>query len=232
MKWDQVLVYSAELCKMRQVVLQSMWSRVVPPKAHCPERFLCLRDICHEEVPEGVSFHFLKLACFENAQVFYLLGCSCVTTQRTFTTKRKWPYSLSSHLLRVNTKLTLIENKKEKVLKQSWSLWLRFRAQGNLKAWNVELERIWCVSNWMEGDNVSGVCTFRHYLSNVLWHVWSIGRQGHRNEGFMQTPLQFYLPSPVWVHALWSKNTSRHTTRFGSYRVCVWAIWIFTLNNI
>lgn len=63
-------------------------------------------------------------------------------------------------------------------MKQSWSLWLRFRAQGNLKAWNVELERIWCVSNWTEGDTVSGVCTFRHYLSNVLWHVWGIGGKG------------------------------------------------------
>lgn len=156
----------------------------------------------------------------------------CDQAEDIYNKKKMALFPLSSHPLRLNTKLTLIENKKEKVLKQSWSLWLRFRAQGNLKAWNVELERIWCVSNWTEGDNVSGVGTFRHYLSNVLWHVWSIGRQGHRNEGFMQTPMQFYLPSPVWVHALWSKNTSRHTTRFGSYRVCVWAIWIFTLNNI
>lgn len=66
----------------------------------------------------------------------------------------------------------------KKVLKQSWSLWSRFRAQGNLKAWNVELERIWCVSNWTEGDTVGGVRTFRHYLSNVLWHVWGMGGKG------------------------------------------------------
>lgn len=160
----------------------------------------------------------------------WMLLCDC--TEDIYNKKKMalFPSLISSS--QSNTKLTLIENKKEKVLKQSWSLWLRFRAQGNLKDWNVELERIWCVSNWTEGDTVSGVCTFRHYLSNVLWHVWSIGRQGHRNEGFMQTPLQFYLSSSVWVHAPLSKKTSRHTSRFRSYRVCVWAIWVFTLNNI
>lgn len=42
----------------------------------------------------------------------------------------------------------------------------------------MELGRIWCVSNWTEGDTVSGVCTFRLYLSNVLWHVWGIGGKG------------------------------------------------------
>lgn len=67
--------------------------------------------------------------------------------------------------------------------------------------------------------------TFRCYLSNVLWHVWGIGRrQGHRNEGFMQTPLQFYLSSSLWehVHVPPSENkTSRHTSRIRSYSVCV-----------
>lgn len=93
-----------------------------------------------------------------------------------------------------NTKLTLIENKKEKVSKQSWSLWLRFRAQGNLKAWNVELERIWCVSNWTEGDTVSGVCTFRHYLSNVLWHVWGIGGKGIEMRDLCRRHCSFISP--------------------------------------
>lgn len=208
-----------------------MWSTLVPPEARCPERFPRLRDTCHEDVPKEVSFHFLKLACLK------ILSCalsSMLLCGRRGPLQQKGNGLIPSLISASQsyTKLTLIENKKEKVLKQSWRLWLRFRAQGNLKAWNVELERIWCVSNWTEEDTVSGVCTFRHYLSNVLWHVWSIARQGHRNEGFMQAALQFYLPPPVWEHAPLSKNTSRHTTRFASYRVCVWAIWIFTLNNI
>jgi len=66
-----------------------MWSTVAPPEEEHPERFLCLKDTCHVEVPEEVSFHLLKLACVENPQVPYLFGCSCVTTQRTFTRKRK-----------------------------------------------------------------------------------------------------------------------------------------------
>lgn len=84
---------------MRHIVVLPMWSTLVPPKEQCPERFPCLRDTCHVEVPEEVSFHFLKLACVENPQLCYLLGRSSVTAQRTFTTKRKWPYSLSYRIL-------------------------------------------------------------------------------------------------------------------------------------
>lgn len=98
-KSDQVVVCLMDVSKMRRVVVLSMWSTVVPAKERCPERFLCLRDTCHVEVPEGVSFHFLKLACVENPPLCYLLGCPSVTAQRTFTTKRKWPYSLSYLLL-------------------------------------------------------------------------------------------------------------------------------------
>lgn len=94
-KSDQVAACSIEVSKMRQVVVLSMWSTVVPPKEQRPERFLCLRDTCHVEVPEEVSFHFLKLARVGNPAVCYLLGCSGATARRTFTTKRKWPYSLS-----------------------------------------------------------------------------------------------------------------------------------------
>lgn len=91
-----------------------------------------------------------------------------------------------------NTKLTLIENKKKKKgrgmggrwrkKKKSWNKVEAFghvsAHRGNLKGWNVELERIWCVSNWTEGDTVGGVRTFRRYLSNVLWHVWGVGGKG------------------------------------------------------
>lgn len=98
---------------MRQAVVLSMWSTVVPPKEQRPERFLCLRDTCHVEVPEEVSFHFPKLAHVENPPVCYLLGRPSVTAQRTFTTKKKmalFPPLISSS--QSNTKLTLIENKK------------------------------------------------------------------------------------------------------------------------
>lgn len=157
-----------------------MWSTVVLLREQCPERPFCLRDTCHDVVPEEVSFHFLKLACVENSPLFYFLEAAVWPCRGHLQPKENGliPSLISSS--QSNTKLTLIENKKKggKVLKQSWSLWLRFRAQGNLKAWNVELGRIWCVSNWTEGDTVSGVCTFRHYLSNVLWHVWGIGGKG------------------------------------------------------
>lgn len=173
-----MMTRSVKASEMSLVVVLSMWSTVVPSKEQCPERFLCLRDTCHVEVPEEVSFHFLKLACVENPPVCYLLGAP-VWPQRGHLQQKEngLIHSLISSS-QSNVKLTLIANKKEKVLKQSWSLWLRFRAQGNLKAWNVELERIWCASNWTEGDTVSGVCTFKHYLSNVLWHVWGIGGKG------------------------------------------------------
>lgn len=98
-KSDQVVVCSIADSKRRQIVVLSMWSTVGPPKEQCPERFLCLRDTCHVEVPEEVGFHFLKLAYIENPPVCYLLGHSGVTAQRTLTTKRKWPYSLSYLIL-------------------------------------------------------------------------------------------------------------------------------------
>ena len=119
---------------MRQVVVLSTRSRDVPPEEQSPQRFLCLRDTCHVEVPEEVSFHFLKLACSENPQVFYLCGCSCVTVQRTFTTQRKWPYSLSYLILsKSNTKLTLIENKKGKSLETKLKPLVTFQSTGQLK---------------------------------------------------------------------------------------------------
>lgn len=99
--------------------------------------------------------------------------------RRTLTRKKKlalFPPVVSSS--QSKTKLTLIENEKKKVVKQSWSRRLRSRAQANLKARNAELGGIWCVSNWTEGNTVSGVHTSRHYLSNVLWHVWGVAGKG------------------------------------------------------
>lgn len=159
---------------MGSVVL-SMWSTVVPSKEQCPERVPCLRDTSRGSPWRGqlsLPKIGLRSAISVDAPVW---PCRGHLQQR----ENGLIPSLIS-FSQSNTKLTLIENKKgkKKVLKQSWSLWSRFRAQGNLKAWNVELERIWCVSNWTEGDTVSGFCTFRLYLSNVLWHVWGVRGKG------------------------------------------------------
>lgn len=129
MKSGQVQVYLAELCKMRQV-LQSMRSTVVPPKAHCPERFLCLRDTCHEEVPVGVSFHLLW-NCSGLLSPWMLL---CDQAEDIYNKKKMALFPLSFHPLRVNTKLTLIENKKGKSLETKLKPLVTFQSTGQFKS--------------------------------------------------------------------------------------------------
>lgn len=159
-----------------------------------------------------------------------------------------------------NTKLTLIENKKKKKgrgmggrwrkkKKKSWNKVEAFghvsEHRGNLKGWNVELERIWCVSNWTEGDTVGGVRTFRRYLSNVLWHVWGVGGKGIemrdlcrrlcRRSGF----ISFLSVGPSGraeekkkpkKNPPKNKNKQTYKQIRIIQRMCVWAIWIFTPN--
>lgn len=82
---------------MGQVVVLSMWSTLVPPKEQCPERFLCLRDTCHTEVPEEVSFHFLKLAC----ALVSPWTLQCGRAEDIYNQKKIALFPLLSHFLRV-----------------------------------------------------------------------------------------------------------------------------------
>lgn len=82
---------------MGQSVVLSMWSTVVPSKEQCPERSPCLRDTCHVEIPEEVSFHFLKLACA-------LLSAGmlqCGHAEDIYNNEKMALFPLLSHSLRV-----------------------------------------------------------------------------------------------------------------------------------
>lgn len=203
----------------------STWFTAVPPKNTVEEDASSWETRATSESPKRSAF-----TSYNRPVLLHL--------RRTLTRKKKlalFPPVVSSS--QSKTKLTLIENekkkkKKEKVAKQSWSRRLRSRAQANLKARNAELGRIWCVSNWTEGDTVSGVHTFRHYLSNVLWHVWGVAGKGAEMRDFCGRRCTFIFSLMCNFTAPGRTGEGRGEKDNKQIRIIksIWAIWIFTLN--